>query len=447
MSALARWFRVNGKQVYGYDRTETPLTRKLISEGIAVHYQDDPALIPSPVFDQLDKTLVVYTPAIPDDHRELSFLRAKGADIRKRADVLGAITKDHYTVAVAGTHGKTTTSSMIAHMLVVGGKNPVALLGGVMQEYESNLIVTPDTAAGSVAVVEADEYDRSFLKLHPDIAVITSADADHLDIYGDREHLLESICAFIERIDYRGLLILRDNLRDELAEEPGIRFFTYGLDTGDCHAEGIRIEDGSFSFDYHGMGKVIRDIKMNIPGYHNVENAVGAITAGLALGLDHFDVAGALAGYKGVKRRFEYLIREPERVYIDDYAHHPAEIHALLTSVKSLYPGKKITVVFQPHLFSRTRDFADGFAASLDLADEVILMDIYPARELPIEGVASQMIMERMKRAHVRLCTDEELMDCLKRMDPEVLLTVGAGDIDRFVEPVTEMLKKKYHYA
>ncbi len=447
MSALARWFHVNGKQVYGYDRTETPLTRKLTDEGMTIHYQDDPGMIPSPVLDHMNQTLVVYTPAIPADHRELNFLREKGADIQKRADVLGEITREHFTVAVAGTHGKTTTSSMIAHILVVGGKNPIGLLGGVMQEYESNLIVTPDITTDSVAVVEADEYDRSFLKLHPNTAVITSADADHLDIYGNRDHLLESIREFISRIDYRGLLLLKEDLKTDFDVETGIKYLTYGLDTGDCHAEAIRIEGGSFYFDYHGMGQVISDIRINVPGYHNVENAVAAITVGLELGLDPLTVTGALDGYKGVKRRFEYLVREPERVYIDDYAHHPTEIHALLTSVKSLYPGKKVTVVFQPHLFTRTRDFADGFAESLDLADEVILMEIYPAREYPIEGVTSKMIMEKMKRARVRLCADEELMDCLKHMGPEVLLTVGAGDIDRFVQPIAEMLKKGYHYA
>ncbi len=447
MSALARWFHLNGKQVYGYDRTETPLTRQLSREGIGIHYRDDPALIPAPVLDRLEETLVVYTPAIPGDHRELNFLKQKGADIRKRSEVLGAITGDHYTVAVAGTHGKTTTSSMLAHMLVVGGKNPVAFLGGIVQEYDSNLIVTPGSGAGSVAVVEADEYDRSFLKLHPDVAIITSADADHLDIYGKREHLLESMRAFIGLIDYRGLLIVKENFEEELAVDRGIRHLTYGLDSGDCHAENIRIEKGSFCFDFHGPDQEIRDLSLNVPGYHNVENAVAAVAAGLNLGLDHLDVAGALSGYKGVKRRFEYLIREPGRIYIDDYAHHPEEIRALLTSVKSLYPEKKITVVFQPHLFSRTRDFADGFASQLDLADEVILLNIYPAREQPVEGVTSRMIMDRMKKARVKLCDDEQLLDCIKKLNPEVLLTVGAGDIDRFVQLIAEMLKKKHHYA
>lgn len=447
MSALARWFIANGKQVYGYDRTVTALTQKLTEEGIEIHYKDNPGLIPDLVLEKLERTLVVYTPAIPKDHLEFNFLLEKGAQIRKRAEVLGSITKEHFTVAVAGTHGKTTTSSIIAHLLVVGGRNPVALLGGVMREYGSNLIMTSESDEHSTAVVEADEYDRSFLQLYPDIAIVTSADADHLDIYGKRDHLVESIGEFIARVDYRGMLILKKSLLKDLPVEPGLKYLTYGLDAGDCHAEMIRIENGSFYFDYHGMGKVIRNVTLDMPGYHNVENAVAAITAGLALGLESLDVLGGLASYKGVKRRFEYLVRETERVYIDDYAHHPAEIKALLTSVKSLYPGRKITVVFQPHLYSRTRDFADGFASSLNLADEVILLNIYPARELPLEGVDSKMIMKRMSKARVQLCADESLLDCLKKMDPEVLVTVGAGDIDRFVEPIAEMLKRKYHYA
>ncbi len=447
MSALARWFNINGKQVYGYDRTETPLTRKLIDEGIEIHYEDDPGLIPAALSLQLDKTLVVYTPAIPKDHRELNYLKEKGVEIKKRAEVLGRITSEYYTVAVAGTHGKTTTSSMIAHLLLIGGRNPVAFLGGIMQEYESNLILNPERSTRSIAVVEADEYDRSFLQLHPDIAIVTSADADHLDIYGKRLNLIESIKEFIGRIDYEGLLILKEDLQHDLSTAPGLKCETYGLDSGNCHAEKIRIEDGSFYFDYHGAGKVIRNIRLDMPGYHNVENAVAAITACLAIGLDQLEILGGLASYKGVKRRFEYLVRTQKLVYIDDYAHHPTEIYSLLTSVKSLYPGKKITAVFQPHLFSRTRDFADGFAKSLDLANEVILLDIYPAREQPIEGVESRIIMDRMDHAHVQLCEDDRLLNILENSEPEVLLTIGAGDIDRFVEPIASMLRKKYHYA
>jgi len=446
MSALARWFNINGKQVYGYDRTETPLTRKLTDEGIEIHYEDDPNQIPAALSGQLDKTLVIYTPAVPKDHRELNYLKETGVVIKKRAEVLGWITREYYTVAVAGTHGKTTTSSMIAHLLLIGARNPVALLGGIMQEYESNLILNSNRNTRSIAVVEADEYDRSFLHLHPDIAIVTSADADHLDIYGKRLHLIESIKEFISRIDHKGMLILKEDLQHDLSTAPGLKCETYGLDSGNCQAKKIRIEDGSFYFDYHGIGKVIRNIRLDMPGYHNVENAVAAITACLTIGLNQLEILGGLASYKGVKRRFEYLIRTPKLVYIDDYAHHPTEVHALLTSVKSLYPGKKITAIFQPHLFSRTRDFADGFAKSLDQADEVILLDIYPAREQPIEGVGSQMIMDRMEHAHVQLCKDNMLLSCLKNSKPEVLLTIGAGDIDRFVEPIAGMLRKKYHY-
>lgn len=447
MSALARWFNVNGKQVYGYDRTETPLTRKLTDEGIGIHYTDNTDEIPMTVPDQLNKTLVIYTPAVPEDHRELNYLRENGAIIKKRAEVLGEITKEHYTLAVAGTHGKTTTSSMIAHMLLISGRNPIAFLGGIMQEYESNLILTSKKDTKSIAVVEADEYDRSFLQLHPDIAIVTSADADHLDIYGNRSHLIESMREFIGRIDHEGMLILKEDLQHDLSPASGIKHDTYGMDTGNCYANMIRIENGSFYFDYHGMGKVIHNIRLDVPGYHNVENAVAAITACLTVGLDKLDILGGLASYKGVKRRFEYLVREPDMVYIDDYAHHPTEIYSLLTSVKSLYPDKKITAVFQPHLFSRTRDFADSFAKSLDLADEVILLNIYPAREQPIEGVESRIIMNRIEHAKVQLCDDDLLVNCLKKSELDVLLTIGAGDIDRFVKPIADMLKKKYHYA
>jgi len=446
MSALARWFNINGKQVYGYDRTETPLTRKLTDEGIEIHYEDNPNQIPMPVTSQLDKTLVIYTPAVPQDHRELNYLKENGATIKKRAEVLGQITKEHYTIAVAGTHGKTTTSSMIAHMLLISGRNPVAFLGGVMQEYESNLILTPEANDKSIAVVEADEYDRSFLQLNPDIAIVTSADADHLDIYGTRFHLIESIRDFIKRIDHKGMLILKENLQHDLSPNSDLKYDTYGLEEGNCHADMIRIEDGSFYFDYHGLGKEIQNIRLDVPGYHNVENAVAAITACLAVGLDQLDILGGLSTYKGVKRRFEYLIRKPDMVYIDDYAHHPTEIFSLLTSIKSIYPDRKITAVFQPHLFSRTRDFADSFAKSLDLADEVILLNVYPAREQPIAGVDSHMIMDRMEH-RVQLCKDDELLNCLKNSKQEVLLTIGAGDIDRFVTPISRMLKKKYHYA
>ena len=393
MSALARWFLLQGKKVAGYDRTETPLTRKLQAEGIDVHYHDQTDLIPENIRNDQENTLVVFTPAIPKNHQEFNFLQSKGFEIRKRSEVLGMITRNLYTVAVAGTHGKTTTSSMIAHILKTAARDSVAFLGGIVQGYESNLIIQGEPSDKTITVVEADEYDRSFLRLFPDIAVITSADADHLDIYQDHESLKSSFRDFIRNIHPDGMLYIKHAIANELLNQFTMKHQTYALDSGDNRAENIRVEGGYFRFDYESRAQRIRDLKLSIPGYHNIENAIAAISVALNLGIDGISIRNALENFGGVKRRFEYVIKSKKLVYIDDYAHHPAEISAFLKSVKALYPNRKVTAIFQPHLFTRTRDFADGFAQSLEVVDEIWLMDIYPARELPLPGVTSELIL------------------------------------------------------
>lgn len=444
MSALARWFMHLGKEVCGYDKTATSLTKKLELEGAIIHYDDAVDSIPKTVLDSRDKTLVVFTPAVPGNHKELNYLKENGFEILKRSEVLGLITKDFYSVAVAGTHGKTTTSSMIAHILKVAGKSSLSLMGGIVQGYESNLIIEGEPTNETIAVLEADEYDRSFLRLSPDIAVVTSADADHLDIYGQYDEMKSSFKQFVHKVKADGHLFINEALATWLINEnPEVQSHYYALDRSTNKASNIHVSGSEFIFDYQGEKCAIIDISLQIPGFHNVENAVAAISVALQLGIAQDVIKTALSSFKGVKRRFEYHIKRDDLVYIDDYAHHPTEIRALLLSVRKLYPNKKITVVFQPHLFSRTRDFADGFADSLDLADEVFLMNIYPARELPIEGVTSDIILKKMKIADKRLVADGEIPDAVKNCKSEVVLTVGAGDIDRLVQPIKEFLETK----
>ncbi len=442
MSALARWFIHLGKEVYGYDKTETPLTRKLYQEGAEIHYDDAVESIPEVIKSTKEDVLVVITPAIPKDHRELNYLQNKKYAVYKRSEVLGLITNDLYSVAVAGTHGKTTTSSMIAHILKITGKSSVSLIGGILQGYESNLIIEGDHTPKTIAVLEADEYDRSFLKLSPDIAVVTSADADHLDIYLQHDEMKSSFRQFIEKVKPNGHVFVNESLTSWLINEKSeITNHAYALDKGENKASNLHIAGTDFVFDFNGEKEKIKGIKMPIPGNHNAENAVAAIAVALQLGIEGKSIRSALSSFKGVKRRFEYQIKRNDLVYIDDYAHHPTELKAFLSSVKSLYPHKKITAIFQPHLFSRTRDFADGFAESLEMADEVILMNIYPARELPIEGVTSKSIYEKMKNPDKIIAKDNEILSIVSGINPEVILTIGAGDIDRFVQPIRELLE------
>jgi UDP-N-acetylmuramate--alanine ligase len=444
MSAIARWFTLQGKNVAGYDRTKTPLSAQLESEGMLIHYEDDVNLIPKSFLDA-NNSLIVYTPAIPKDHKEYNYLSENGFEIRKRSEVLGKISRNKFTIAVAGTHGKTTTSSMIAHILKQSGHDMVAFLGGLSANYKTNFIYHNPASKDAVVVAEADEFDRSFLQLKPDIAVITSADADHLDIYGDKMAMEESFREFVGKIAKDGILFVNHKIAAKFKVPEGIMKKTYSRLDGDLKSEGLRIKGGNFIFDYHNGLGTIRDLALSVPGFHNVENLIAAVGVCLKLGLSREEISAAVKTYTGVKRRFEYILKSEKIIFVDDYAHHPIEIEAFLKSMKSLYPGKKITVAFQPHLYSRTRDFAVEFAESLSLADKVLLLDIYPARELPLTGVTSEIIFDRITAKEKILCKRKELIGKLMSdKDLEVLATMGAGDIDQLVDPLKDMLIKKY---
>jgi UDP-N-acetylmuramate--alanine ligase len=431
MSGLARYFHHRGCVVCGYDKTPTELTDELQQEGIPVVFADDEALIPTAFHTPNEETLIIYTPAIPKDSVILNFFKAQGFELFKRSQVLGIISKGMFTVAVAGTHGKTTTSTMIAHILKASGKDCSAFLGGISTNYHTNVLY----GKNNIVVVEADEYDRSFLTLHPDIAIITSMDADHLDIYGDHSHLTESFKLLASQIKPGGKLIHKKGLPLETG-------FTYAFETeADAYASNVKVADGDFYFDFNSEKITIKDIKLGIPGMHNVENAVAATEAVLQMDIDPEAVKSALGSFAGVKRRFEYIVKNECHIYIDDYAHHPEELKACIRSVKKLYPEKKLTTIFQPHLYTRTRDFADGFAEALDLTDELLMLDIYPARELPIEGVSADMVLARMKLWNKRKCGKQEVVELIKSEKPELLLTVGAGDIDQLVQPLKTILQ------
>ena len=431
MSGLARYFHHLGCKVAGYDKTPTELTNELEREGISIVFTDDKKLIQTDFHSPSEQTLIIYTPAIPKGSEILNFFKDTGFELFKRSQVLGIISRGMFTVAVAGTHGKTTTSTMIAHILKDSGTDCSAFLGGISTNYHSNVLY----GKNNVVVVEADEYDRSFLTLHPDVAIITSMDADHLDIYGDHAHLTESFKLFASQIKPGGILIHRQGL----ALETG---FTYAVDhDADASASNIKIENGDFYFDFRNKDISITGIKLGIAGLHNIENATAAIEAALLLKVSPAAIKSALGSFRGVKRRFEYIIKNDHQVFIDDYAHHPEELKACIRSVKKLYPEKKLTTIFQPHLYTRTRDFADGFAEALDIVDELIILDIYPARELPIEGVNSDMILKRMKLQNKRLCGKAETIELVRKEKPGLLLTVGAGDIDQMVQPLKEVLQ------
>jgi len=430
MSGLARYFHHLGCIVCGYDKTSTDLTNELKNEGIQIIFDDNEEWIPMSFRKPDEGTLVIYTPAIPKDSAIVGFFQKRGFELFKRSQVLGLISKGKYTVAIAGTHGKTTTSTMVAHILKDSGKDCSAFLGGIASNYNSNVLY----GKNDIVVVEADEYDRSFLTLYPDIAVITSMDADHLDIYGDHQHLTDSFKLFASQIKEGGVLIHKQGL-------PLNTGYTYSIkDAADAIALNIRIENGSFYFDFRNSNADIKDIQLGIPGFHNVENATAAIEATLRLGVKADAIKSALASFRGVHRRFEYIIKTPEHIYIDDYAHHPEELRAAINSVKKLYPDRKLVTIFQPHLFTRTRDFADGFAEVLDMTDELILLDIYPARELPIEGVDAEMILSRMNLVNKRKLTKQQAIDTIANEKPTLLLTVGAGDIDQLAEPLKNAL-------
>ena len=448
MSALARYFHSRGILVSGYDKTPTALTNQLEAEGIAIHFNEDINIIPK------DVDLVVYTPAVPKEHKELSFYQQNNYTLAKRSEVLGALTNASFNICVAGTHGKTTVSTMIAHILRSSGYGCNAFLGGIAVNYQTNFW----SSENDVCVIEADEYDRSFLQLNPDIALITSMDADHLDIYGDEASMQDAFVAFGDKVKEQGLLFSKFGLK-RTKEIKVARKKTYSLqnESANAFAGNIKIQDGGYVFDAHLEDKIIPAIEMSIGGMHNVENAIAAIAVANELKIDPLKIAEAIAGFKGVRRRFEYSIppvKKQEGAYvkpvlIDDYAHHPAELKALLTSVKSLFPQRVVTVIFQPHLFTRTRDFANGFAEALSIADNVVLLPIYPARELPLPGVSSEMVLEKINANEKVLVTKEGLLDWMRehvqhlnKEFGEVIVMAGAGDIDAMVMPVKNIIEE-----
>ena len=440
MSALARYFNSIGVKVSGYDKTPTPLTKQLAAEGIAIHFEDNVELI--------DKTvpLVVYTPAVPKDHNERNYFQQNNYPVVKRSDVLQAITDSSFNICIAGTHGKTTTSTMVAHILTHSQFGCNAFLGGIAVNYDSNFW----SSDKNVCVVEADEYDRSFLKLSPDIAIISSMDPDHLDIYGTAENMEQAFIDFSARIKQGGLLISKFGLKrnNDLKSD---RHFTYHLDNknADVYASNIQINNGSYRFDVVSKDWSLKNVVLNMGGLHNIENVLAAITVAHHLKIEDDKIVKAVASFKGVKRRFEYVVKTDKLIYIDDYAHHPEELRALITGAKKLFGNKKIVVIFQPHLYSRTKDLADGFAEVLDQADEIILLPIYPARELPMEGVSSEMITERMSNEYKMVLSKDDLLKHLGQekdahveegFEGTVIISAGAGDIDTLIEPIKKIM-------
>lgn len=430
MSAIARFFNEKGVHVSGYDRTETPLTRQLAEEGMQIHYADDINLLDK------DAQLVVYTPAIPGTHTELIWYKKNEYEVVKRSDVLQEITKELFAITVGGTHGKTTISTLTAHILRHSGYGCNAFLGGISANYDRNFW----SSDKQVAVIEADEYDRSFLKLHPDIAVLTAMDADHLDIYGTEADMQDAFIQYTANIKPNGTLIAKLGLA-RAAELKGDNKRWYHLqdNQANIYATNIRTVDGGYLFDVVEQDWHIHDVQLPIGGTHNIENTVAAITVAHLLGIDAAKIKAAIAGFKGIKRRFEYLVKNDYQVYIDDYAHHPEELRALISSARSLFPDKRCIVFFQPHLYTRTRDLVEGFAESLSLADEVLLLPIYPARELPIEGVHSEMLAEKIT-VPVQVIQKEDVLAWVKANSAPLLITAGAGDIDQFRDPIKEIL-------
>ena len=442
MSALARYFRAKGKQVAGYDKTPSDLTAALIEEGIRIHYTDDITLIPADC-KQIDSTLVIYTPAIPETHTELNYFKTNGFTLMKRARVLGEITRTERGLCVAGTHGKTTTSSMLAHLLKQSHVDCNAFLGGILKNYNSNLMLSDKS---DLAVIEADEFDRSFHWLNPYMAVITAVDPDHLDIYGTPAAYRESFEHFTSLIRPDGCLVMKKGLQLQPRLPEGTKLYTYSAtEEADFFARNIRIGNGDILFDFVTPDGCIPDVKLGVPVKVNIENGVAAMALAWLNGVTSEEIRRGMETFAGPVRRFDFHLKKDNIVLLDDYAHHPAELKASIQSVKELYPDKKVTGIFQPHLYTRTRDFAADFAASLSLLDELILLDIYPAREEPIPGVTSQIIFDRVTIPNKRMIRKEELLDLVQKEAAsfEVVLMVGAGNIDRLVEPVKQILEKR----
>ena len=429
MSAFARYFQYIGKKVVGYDKTPTQLTDELQAIGLEIHFEDNISLIPTDFY--VENTLVIVTPAVPVSHSEWNYFIERGYTIKKRAEVLGIITKDTYCFAVAGTHGKTTTSSILGHVLYESGVDVTAFLGGIVENYNSNLIGSGKT----VTVVEADEFDRSFLHLHPNVSCVTSMDADHLDIYGDAASIEDSFREFAAKTPGENLYVIKG-----LPLEGN----TIGVNNdADFSAQNIRIENGFYVFDVKTPIEVVQNVKFGLPGHHNLTNALLAFAMAKSYGVSNEKIIAALASFKGVRRRFSFQIREEKLVYIDDYAHHPTEINAVHQAVRELYPGKKIIAAFQPHLFSRTKDFVDGFAESLSQFDEILLLEIYPARELPMEGVNSTWLLNKINNPYKKLVSKDELFTAFENSDADVFVTIGAGDIGELVKDLKKALHEK----
>lgn len=432
MSGLARYFKHNGCRVSGYDKTQTALTRELESEGIDIIYEDSRSQLDGRLLANVSDTLIIYTPAVPRTAEIVRAFEESGHILHKRSEVLGYLSGSKFTVAVAGTHGKTTTSTMIAHILTESGRSCSAFLGGISLNYDSNVLFS-DT---NLMVVEADEFDRSFLTLHPNVAIVTSMDADHLDIYGDHQQLIDAFSMFIGQVKSDGVRIIRKGLN--LPAD-----YYYAADSmSDVFAENIRLQNGEFYFDFHQGEERIPDIHLGIPGKHNIENALAAIAAARACGVENVAIKSALASFKGIKRRFQYVVKSERAVYIDDYAHHPTELEAILQAVNQIYPERKLTVIFQPHLFSRTRDFVEGFARALSFEgiDQLIVMPIYPAREESIAGINSEWLLSKVSGPNKILLDESQTLDYMREHRPDLVLTVGAGDIDRLVGPIKEIL-------
>ncbi len=435
MSALARYFKAKNVDVMGYDKTNTILTQQLIKEKIPVHFKENINIIPENI------DLVIYTPAIPKTNKEYKYFLKNKYDIKKRSEVLGMLTQKMFTVAIAGTHGKTSITALIAHILKQCDIKVTAFIGGITKNYNSNLVLSQNS---DVIVVEADEYDKSFLTLHPDIAVITYMDPDHLDIYGSKKYMQQSFLLFAKQIKNKGKLIINKNLN--ISDKLNVKKITYSYNTkSDFWASNIRVNNltNENIFDLNRENDTVKNIKFKVLGKHNIENAVAALSVALSMNLDKTKIKKAIETYTGVERRFDFIINTEKIVYIDDYAHHPAELKACILAVKKLYPNKKITAVFQPHLYSRTRDFADEFAQNLNMLDKLFLLEIYAARELPITGINSKMLLDKIKIKNKCLCKKTELLNKLKKQNIEVLLTLGAGDIDQLIKPIKQLLINK----
>ncbi len=443
MSALARWFKQNNYVVGGYDKTASDLTRSLEAEGMWVHYSDNVNEIPD-VFRNKESVLVIYTPAIPADHAELNFFRDNHYQLYKRSQVLGFLTKELKTIGIAGTHGKTTTSSMAAHIMYESGMPCSAFLGGITQNYGTNILIGNHTNGEGWVVAEADEYDRSFLQLSPDIAVINNMDPDHLDIYSDVQSFYDSFNEYLKKLKPNGIVIRRVDVDVEIPPLASVSV-TFGESIeADYRIHNVVTENGGVTFSIDNDFLRWNNIRIEMPGMHNVLNATAAFLAAYYAGVNIDSIKSSLRTFGGVKRRFEYIYKNPELVYVDDYAHHPTELEALLKAVRMVFPGKKVATVFQPHLFTRTRDFMQEFAQSLSLTDELLLMDIYPARELPIEGITSDVLLKLIPSENKKVVSKETLLAELEKLNFDVVVTAGAGDIDRFIQPIKLLCEQRY---